>query len=135
RWREEETSALWLAVVLVFVLGWLLTALLWPYEGFTPFLLENERYVVIALVPLAWLALREATDAKGWGALAVILLAASLLTLAAPMRDSEARAAEMLSPMLKPGDRVGVIGMSLYEPYPFLAPRGVALVPPRGMGD
>lgn len=135
RAREEETSALWLAAGLVFVLGWLLTALLWTYEGYTPFFLENQRYVVVALVPLAWLAVREMRDAKGLATLGVVLLLASAATIASPMRDAEARGAELLRPHLEPGDRIAVVWMSTYSLYPYLGDLDVALRPMTRIAD
>lgn len=133
KWRDEETSALLLAGGLVFLLGWLLTALLWGYEGFTPWFVENQRYVVVALVPLAWLALREARDDKGLAVLAVLLVAASLATVAGPMRDAEVRAAELLEPHLQPGDAVGIQWFSLYSLSPEL--RDAKLVPVARIAD
>lgn len=129
RWRDEATSALLLAAGLVFILGWLLTALLWTYEGYTPWFLENQRYVVVALVPLAWLALRERRDDKGLLVLAIVLLAASVATLAGPMRDPEARAVELVEPHLAEGDRVGIAWFSLYSLYPHVGDEDVRLLP------
>ena len=134
-WRrrgEEDASALLLALGLVFLLAWWLTALLWPLESHVSWLFpEHHRYVVVALVPLAWLALRGMRPDREallrWGAAAVVLLLASTAVTLGPMRDSEARAAEWLRPHLREGDRVGLWFLSTYEPYPFLAGTGVTL--------
>ena len=133
-WRDERPSALLLAVGLVFVLGWLLTSLLWTYEGFTPWFYENRRYVVVALVPLLWLAVPHARDGKGLAVLAGLLVLVSLATLAGPMRDAEVRAVDVMEPHLEEGDRVGIQWFSLYSLYPELGDR-VRLVPVSRLAD
>ena len=62
RWREEEVSALWLAVVLPAILGVVFAAAFELYEPsfVTPLWAGHLRYVVMAFVPLLWLALRDA---------------------------------------------------------------------------
>lgn len=56
--RREHESALWLAVGLVALLGWLLSGFFWTWERTSLFWSDNRRYLVIATLPLLWIALR-----------------------------------------------------------------------------
>jgi hypothetical protein len=113
RLREAETSLLWLFVAAIFGLAWCVTAAFWPYEQ-RPFLdLTHQRYIVMGIVPLLWLALGGA-PAPGlrwrWLALALALGAASTAVLLHPIRRSGARAAEFVAPYLRDGDTVMIAG-------------------------
>jgi hypothetical protein len=117
RLREAETSLLWLFVLVIWGLAWLVTSTFWPYEPRPFFSLDHHRYVLIGVVPLLWLALREAEPVgavlRRWALLAAALLLASGTVLLSPVRESSARAAEFVEPYVREGDTLIVSGSIL----------------------
>lgn len=126
RIRDEDESALWLSVFLVFVLAWLITSMFWVYEQTSIYWWDNHRYVAIAYLPLAWLLFRRAEPAHGgfrarYLVVIVALLAATAYVHAKPTQYAEARVAEALVPMLEPGDEIAVDGNTIkYAFYAYM---------------
>jgi hypothetical protein len=82
-WRREDVSGLWLAAVLLFVLGWLFAATFWVAEGLALRWGDPIRYVAPAAVPLAWMVFlvpEARATARAWtwslilGILAVVVM-------------------------------------------------------------
>jgi 4-amino-4-deoxy-L-arabinose transferase-like glycosyltransferase len=115
RIRREEESALWLAVVLVFLIGWILASLYWTIEQFGGFWWTvHLRYLLIATVPIYWIAMRHrrgGTFGARYTALGIALLLMSGLVFAEPTQSPEARAIEELDPLLFRHAQVGVEGL------------------------
>lgn len=126
RIREEHTSALWLSVFLVWVIAWIISSMFWVFEQSSLYWFDNHRYVVIGLLPLAWLLLREARLERASTRLRVILLTLSLFAASGavftdPIRYSDLRAAEFMDGHLMEGDEVAVDGGTIkYAFYPYL---------------
>lgn len=126
RVREEHTSALWLSVALVWVIAWIITAMFWVFERSWIYWLDNHRYILIGLLPLAWLVVREMRMERASARIRVILLMLSLFaagagTFVSPVKFSDLRAAEYMDPYLRPGDTVGVDGGTIkYAFYAYL---------------
>jgi 4-amino-4-deoxy-L-arabinose transferase-like glycosyltransferase len=135
RWREERESALWLAIVLVVVIGWVLASMFWTYEQYDVWWLDNHRYAVIALLPVAWMAVRHAdlrAPRLGFPArfalLGLAMLAVSAYAFAAPTQFPETHAAEALNPSLQHGTQVGIEGIIVkYSFYPYLERRDIVV--------
>lgn len=132
RIREEETSALWLSVFLVWVIAWAIAAMFWVFEQSSLYWLDNHRYVVIGLLPLAWLLLREARPHRAsfrarYAILVASLFVAGAATILSPVKFSDLRAAEHMDPYLRPGDEVAVDGGTIkYAFYAYLSdPRAI----------
>ncbi|MHB8605363.1 MAG: ArnT family glycosyltransferase [Thermoplasmatota archaeon] len=128
RIREERESALWLAVILVFLTAWIMASIFWVYEQTSLYWLDNHRYVVIAFLPLVWLAVRRADISRAFTrlrffTLIVTLALVSVFLFVQPVQFADIRAAEALAPHLQPGDEVAVDGKTIkYAFYPYLAP-------------
>lgn len=126
RIREEETSALWLSVFLVWAIAWVISGMFWVFEKSSLYWLDNHRYIVIGLLPLAWLILREARPERAsfrarYVVLLVSLFVACAATIASPVRFSDLRAAEYMDPYLQPGDEIAVDGNTIkYAFYAYL---------------
>jgi 4-amino-4-deoxy-L-arabinose transferase-like glycosyltransferase len=126
RIREEETSALWLSVVLVWVIAWVISAMFWVFEQSPMYWLDNHRYILIGILPLAWLVLREAQPERAsfrmrYAILAVSLFVACAATFTAPVKFADLRAAEHMDPYLQKGDEIAVDGNTIkYAFYPYL---------------
>jgi 4-amino-4-deoxy-L-arabinose transferase-like glycosyltransferase len=122
----ESESALWLAVGLVVLIGWALASIFWTWEQYDVWWLDNRRYVVIAFLPLLWLALRHADLGERRFQLRFAALGASLLLFSGylfvePVQFPEVHAAEALNPLLKAGDQIGIEGVIVkYSFYPYL---------------
>jgi 4-amino-4-deoxy-L-arabinose transferase-like glycosyltransferase len=58
-WKREDVSGLWLAVGLVFVLGWFFAGAFWVTERTNLLWADAIRYVMPAQIPLLWLLLRD----------------------------------------------------------------------------
>lgn len=132
RAREESASALFLSVFLVWVIAWIISGMFTVFER-VDFISNNHRYVIIGLLPLAWLLVREARLERASTRLRVILLGLSLFAASGavffdPVKYSDLRAAEFMDPYLRPGDDVGIgYGGSIkYAFYPYLSdPRSI----------
>lgn len=126
RVREEETSALWLSVFLVFVIAWVISAMFWTFEKSSLYWFDNHRYVIIGLLPLGWLLLREADLASlsvrlRYALLLVSLFAACGAVVLSPVKFADLRAAEAMDPYLLPGDEVAIDGGTIkYAFYAYL---------------
>lgn len=127
RIREESEMALWLAVGLVFVIAWLIASQLWVYESTLVFWFDNHRYIVIALLPLLWLALRRAAPREAGTKVRALALCLTLLLYTAwlfamPTQTSTDEAMQSLAPHLEPGMEVAFDGgankysMFVYQP-------------------
>lgn len=127
RIREEQTSALWLSVFLIWVIAWAMSSMFWVFEQSSLFWLDNHRYVVIGLLPLGWLLVREAKPRRASFRIRYVLLllslaAASVATFLAPVKFSDLRAAEHMDQYLRPGDEIAVDGNTIkYAFYPYLS--------------
>jgi 4-amino-4-deoxy-L-arabinose transferase-like glycosyltransferase len=81
RWREEEVFGLWLAIGLIFVLGWFFAAVFWVTDQTSLWWADNVRYVMPAEIAILWLIVRD--DAKPslwrWSICFAVLLAMSML--------------------------------------------------------
>lgn len=121
RWREEVASGLWLAVALAVVLATLMGAAFALVED-EPFLLvDHERYLVVAVVPLAWLAWRERPtprEARAFLALVAALALLSAGVAAVGLDRAPALAAREVGAAMSAGDTVVVVG----EPASFTLP-------------
>ena len=149
RVREEETSALWLSVFLVFVIAWAISALFWTYEQSSLYWFDNHRYVIIGLLPLGWLLFREADLSRAgtrlrYGLLALSLFAACGAVILSPVQFADLRAAEAMDPHLREGDEVAVDGGTIkYAFYGYLSkPETITIYgctrpegPPRCLAD
>jgi 4-amino-4-deoxy-L-arabinose transferase-like glycosyltransferase len=58
-WKREDVSGLWLAVGLVFVLGWFFAGVFWVSEQTNLLWADAIRYVMPAQIPLLWLLVRD----------------------------------------------------------------------------
>lgn len=126
RVREEETSALWLSVFLVWVIAWVIASMFWVFEQSSLYWLDNHRYIVIGLLPLGWLVLREARMERAsfrwrYALMLASLFAACAATLLSPVKFADLRAGEHMDPHLLPGDEVAVDGGTIkYAFYAYL---------------
>lgn len=128
RWREEHASALWLAVGLTLALGLLFSAAYFSmgpsrYEAGR---LDTARYVLVGIVPLAWLFAREADDInvaqrRRWLAIGLALLVLCGAVFAFPGRWLPAEGARALDPWLEPGDVIAVGGAGKYPFYAYVS--------------
>ena len=59
RWREEEVFGLWLAIGLIFVLGWFFAAVFWVTDQTSLWWADNVRYVMPAEIAILWLIVRD----------------------------------------------------------------------------
>lgn len=59
RWREEEVFGLWLAIGLIFVLGWFFAAVFWVTDQTSLLWADNVRYVMPAEIAILWLIVRD----------------------------------------------------------------------------
>ncbi len=126
RWREEETSALLLSVALAWVLAWLIASTFWVYEQTPLWWLDNHRYVLIGIIPLAWLLLRDARPSSAtvmkYGTLFVALLLVCGVVLAYPNKYPENAAGQWMAPYVHAGDEIAVTGnIARYAIHPYLA--------------
>jgi hypothetical protein len=81
-WRDEESFGMWLAIGLIFVLGWLFAAIFWV-TAHTSFLwADPARYVMPASVPLLWLIVKHGRPSTAaWSATYLVLV---VLCVASP---------------------------------------------------
>lgn len=143
RVREEETSAVWLAVVLVFVIGWIVSSFFWTVERTPIWWHDNLRYVVIAFPVLLWAALREVSPYMILGSssrpslwsfrtrflgLMTVFLVIGMVLVAFPAPYSHIAAVQDMERYLRPGDAVAVDGLSLEGVIPYLSSAGVRVV-------
>ncbi|HET6398089.1 MAG TPA: glycosyltransferase family 39 protein, partial [Candidatus Thermoplasmatota archaeon] len=123
--RTESVSALWLAVVLVWIIGWLMSSVFWVREQSTIFWLDNHRYVVMALPAVLWLVARDAdwrSPRLRWRVAGTYLVLAclTLVVVLAPVRHMEQRAMESLHGRLEPGMGIGFEGaVNKYATYAY----------------
>lgn len=126
RIKEESTSALWLSVFLVWAIAWAISSMFWVFEKSSLYWLDNHRYVVIGLLPLAWLVVREARPERAsfrarYLVMLVSLFIACAATVYSPVKFSDLRAAEHMDAYLLPGDEVAVDGGTIkYAFYAYL---------------
>jgi hypothetical protein len=124
KWRDEPTSALWLATGLVLLLGLFFAA---SYYSMGPsredaLRFDNMRYGLVAIVPLAWALARESdwddrATRRRWGFLGALLVVGGARGRAVPPQYLPAEAARSLDPHLQPGDTVVVAGAGKYPFY------------------
>lgn len=115
RIREEGEMALWLAVGLVFVTAWIISSQLWVREHTLIFWFDNHRYVVIAFLPLMWLALGRSNPRSGAtkaraAALGLTLLMFTAFTFASPTQNSTDEAVASLNGKLQSGMELALDG-------------------------
>ena len=65
-WRSEEVFGLWLAIGLIFVLGWFFGAVFWVTDQTNLFWADNVRYVMPAEIALLWLIVRDEPKQSLW---------------------------------------------------------------------
>jgi hypothetical protein len=143
RRREEATSALWLAVGLVFVMGWIVTAFFAAVESFPVWWHDNLRYVVISSPVLLWAALREVGPFRplerfgrsSWssfrnryfGLLATFAMVGVML-VSVPAPYAHVAAIRDFQSHFAPGDVVAVDGLAVEMVVPYLAVVGARAV-------
>lgn len=132
RLRDESISGMWLAIALVLVFAWVMTSLFWPYEQAPMFWLDNRRYVLMAFIPVLWIAFAKPTwdghTALRFLALAMLLVAATALAVTHPIDTVESDAAAALDGRLAPGDLLGVEGaINKYHAYPYYPERNISV--------
>lgn len=113
RIRDEDVSALWLSIGLLWLLGWIMTSIFWVWERRPLWWLDNHRYVVLGLVPLAWALLRDARPSQATLSKIVALLLGFLLVgvpSLASDRNPDVAAARWLEPHLHQGDAIAMVG-------------------------
>lgn len=130
--REEQTSALFLSVILVWLIAWAIASMFWVFEKSSLYWLDNHRYIVIGILPLAWLIVREARPERAsfrarYAVMVVTLFLICAATIYAPVRFADLRAAEHMDPYLQKGDEIAVDGGTIkYAFYAYLTnPRDV----------
>jgi hypothetical protein len=81
-WKREDVSGLWLAVGLVFILGWFFASVFWVSERTSLLWADAIRYVIPAQIPLLWLLLRDgqAQSTPRWAATFAIMLVTVLIS-------------------------------------------------------
>lgn len=124
--RDERISALWLSVFLVFVLGLIFSAAYYSMgpSKFERMRLDNARYVLVGLVPLAWALVREADlDSrrfrKRWGALLAVSLVGCMLVATFPAHYLWGQAAREVDPYVRDGDLIANGGTGKYPNYAY----------------
>ena len=65
-WRSEEVFGLWLAIGLIFVLGWFFGAVFWVTDQTSLLWADNVRYVMPASIALLWLIVRGEARPAIW---------------------------------------------------------------------
>lgn len=65
-WKREDVSGLWLAVGLVFVLGWFFAGAFWVSEQTNLLWADAVRYMAPAQIPLIWLLVRDGQPQRTW---------------------------------------------------------------------
>jgi hypothetical protein len=124
RLREKETAVLWLLFAVVFLLAVVISGLYWLTDQGPFWWLDNHRYMIVGLVPLAWLFLRDLKPDRAalvkYGAMAGAFLLVSAVVVLNPVRNPESRAAEWMDPYLVPGDNVYLGKISKYSLYPYV---------------
>ena len=143
RVREERTSALWLAVGLVFVMGWIVSAFFWTVEHTPVWWHDNLRYVSIASPVLLWAAMREATPFARLGAperpslwsfrsrffaLMGVFVIVNLVVVAFPAPYSHIAAVQEMDRYLQAGDTLALDGLSPELVLPYVRVGGVHVV-------
>jgi hypothetical protein len=66
KWRQEEVFGLWLAIGLIFVLGWFFGAVFWVTDQTSLWWADNVRYVMPAEIALLWLVVRDDARPSTW---------------------------------------------------------------------
>jgi hypothetical protein len=126
RARDEPVSALWLSIGLVYLIGLIMASVYWVQENSTIFWFDNHRYVVIAVVPIAWLVARHADfglPSFKWRAAGTFLVLAGLTATVAfaPIRHMEDHAAMALEGHLEPGMSLAFEGaVNKYAVYAYM---------------
>lgn len=130
RIREEQTSALWLTVGLVFLMAWLVSSFFRMVENQPLWWHDNMRYVVVGAPVILWAALRDVTPFVHLGERRMpslwsfrqrflILVSAfviiGLVIVAFPTPYAHVAAIKDLQKHLRPGDVVGVDGLPVEE--------------------
>jgi hypothetical protein len=73
-WRDEAAFGLWMAIGLIFVLGWFFAAVFWVREQTSFLFADPLRYVMPACVPLLWLIVRYGhPSTRAWAVTFAIL--------------------------------------------------------------
>ncbi|MEP7378443.1 MAG: glycosyltransferase family 39 protein [Chloroflexota bacterium] len=82
-WKREDVSGLWLAIGLVFVLGWFFAGVFWVSERTNLLWADAIRYVMPAQIPLLWLLLRDGQPQRRlpWALSFVIMLAMTFASI------------------------------------------------------
>ncbi len=143
RVREETTSALWLAIGLVFVMGWIVSTFFWTIERTPIWWHDNLRYVSIASPVLLWAAMREVSPFARLGnpgrpslwsfrsrflALMGVFLVVNLVVVAFPAPYSHIEAVQTMDQYLRPGDTLAIDGLSLEAVLPYVSVPAVQVV-------
>jgi 4-amino-4-deoxy-L-arabinose transferase-like glycosyltransferase len=80
-WREEESFGMWLAIGLIFVMGWFFAAIFWVTEQTSFIWADPVRYVMPASVPLLWLVVKHGRPSpRAWATTYLILTVLCVLS-------------------------------------------------------
>lgn len=122
-WRREERSVLWLCIGLVLFIGWVMATVYWTVEQSPMWWMDQHRYVVVAFLPLLWLAASKANFSSRnlqlrTATLAAVLVVASVGLILEPQVSPLHDAAAHLD--LHAGSQVGMAGaLDKYKAYPY----------------
>jgi 4-amino-4-deoxy-L-arabinose transferase-like glycosyltransferase len=75
-WKDEEAFGLWLAIGLIFVLGWIFDAVFWVNDQTSFLYADPVRYVMPASMPLLWLIVRHGKPSTAAWSTTFLILAA-----------------------------------------------------------
>lgn len=141
--KDEYVSGMWMAVVLPFILGWIISTMLWTWEQYPVFWHDRQRYVIMALVPLLWIVMNEVDDIKEISIIhslkniskkrllsfnsrfalnCLCLVCISCIALL-PYHYAEVKLANGLNDIIEDGDIIAVDGIDSYSLYPYLEKR------------
>ena len=131
--RDEEASALGLAVGLTYVLAWLISGALWVVERSAVFWADLTRYVVFANPVVWWMAAKGGDPAtptfrRRFAVAAAALLVVNAAAFLTPV-GGVFQAYGELRERAQPGDVVALDHLSKYEAAIHLAGTGVELEP------
>lgn len=135
RLRDETTSGLWLAVATTLAIGLVMGAAFTLVERIDFLLLDHERYVTFALLPLAWLAMRERPSGAEWTPIVLVVAGALVLSasaLAVGLERGPALAADALAERMASDETVTIVGEPASYTLAYFIEREPRIVPDAG---